>query len=47
VVTEVAGKPVTDPAELAKALRQLSAGQVARLKVARGDGKLFIALEKS
>jgi serine protease Do len=46
VVTEVDGKAVGDPGELAQALRQLKQGQVARLKVARGEGKLFVALEK-
>jgi serine protease Do len=47
VVTEVNGKPVSDASELAKTLKQLAPGQIVRLKVARGDGKLFVALEKS
>ncbi|MEY4549722.1 MAG: hypothetical protein RL685_5917 [Pseudomonadota bacterium] len=47
VVTDVDGKAVSDPGELATALRGLKAGQVARLKVARGEGKQFIALEKA
>lgn len=47
VVTEVDGKAVSEPGELASALRGLKAGQIARLKVARGNGKLFVALEKS
>jgi serine protease Do len=47
VVTEVNGKPVSDAGELANTLRQLKPAEVARLKVARGDGKLFVALEKS
>jgi len=47
VVTECAGKPVSDPGELVTALRQLAKGQIARLKVSRGEGKLFVALEKS
>jgi serine protease Do len=46
VVTEAQGKPVTSPADLAGTLEKLSSGQVVRLKVARGDGKSFIALEK-
>ncbi|HTV23850.1 MAG TPA: trypsin-like peptidase domain-containing protein [Polyangiaceae bacterium] len=46
VVTEVQGKPVASPAELANALEKLASGQVVRLKVARGDGKTFVALEK-
>jgi hypothetical protein len=29
------------------ALRQLAKGQIARLKVSRGEAKLFVALEKS
>jgi len=47
VVTEVNGKPVSDAGELANSLRKLEPGEVARLKVSRGDGKLFVALEKS
>ncbi|MEO8182631.1 MAG: trypsin-like peptidase domain-containing protein [Deltaproteobacteria bacterium] len=47
VVTELGGKPMSDPGQLAKALEQLGKGQIARLKVARGDGQLFVALEKS
>jgi serine protease Do len=46
VVTEAQGKPVQGPAELASMLEKLSSGQVVRLKVARGDSKSFIALEK-
>ena len=46
VVTEVQGKPVATPAELASALEKLGSGQVVRLKVARGDSKTFVALEK-
>jgi serine protease Do len=46
VVSEVQGKPVSGPAELAGALQKLGSGQVARLKVTRGDSKSFIALEK-
>jgi serine protease Do len=46
VVTEVQGKPVTTPAELANALEKLTSGQVVRLKIVRGDTKSFIALEK-
>ena len=46
VVTEVQGKAVASPAELASTLEKLSSGQVVRLKVARGDSKTFIALEK-
>ena len=46
VITEVQGKPVTDPGQVAAALEKLSSGQVARLKVTRGDGKSFVALEK-
>lgn len=47
VVTELSGKPVSDPAEMVTALKQLAKGQIARLKVARGEAKLFVALEKS
>jgi serine protease Do len=47
VVTELAGKPVSDAAQLANALKQLPKGQIARLKIARGEAKLFVALEKS
>jgi serine protease Do len=47
VVTECSGKPVKDAGELANALRKLGSGQIARLKVSRGEGKLFVALEKS
>jgi serine protease Do len=47
VVTELGGKAMSDPGELANALKQLGKGQIARLKVARGEAKLFIALEKS
>jgi serine protease Do len=46
LVTEVQGKPVAGPAELASVLEKLSSGQVVRLKVARGNSKSFIALEK-
>jgi len=46
VVTEVQGKPVQSPAELASLLEKLGSGQVVRLKVARGDSKSFIALQK-
>jgi serine protease Do len=46
VVTEVQGKPITKPEELASALEKLTSGQVVRLKIARGDTKSFIALEK-
>jgi serine protease Do len=46
VVTEVQGKPVKTPAELASVLEKLGSGQVVRLKVLRGDTKSFIALEK-
>jgi serine protease Do len=46
VVSEVQGKPVSSPAELAGMLEKLGSGQVARLKVVRGDSKSFIALEK-
>jgi serine protease Do len=47
VVTELSGKPVSDPAEMVTALHQLAKGQIARLKVSRGEAKLFVALEKS
>jgi serine protease Do len=47
VVTELGGKPVSDPSALVTALKQLGKGQIARLKVSRGDAKLFVALEKS
>jgi serine protease Do len=46
VVIEAQGKPVSGPAELASTLEKLGSGQVVRLKVARGDSKSFIALEK-
>jgi serine protease Do len=46
VVIEAQGKAVTGPAELASVLEKLASGQVVRLKVARGDSKSFIALEK-
>jgi serine protease Do len=46
LVTEVQGKPVHSPAELASLLDKLSSGQVVRLKVARANSKSFIALEK-
>jgi len=46
VVTELAGKPLASPAELASALEKLPSGQVVRLKVTRGDSKSFIALQK-
>jgi serine protease Do len=46
VVTELQGKPVTYPAELSSALQKLASGQVARLKIMRGEAKTFIALEK-
>ncbi len=46
VVTEVQGTPVSGPAALAGSLEKLGSGQVARLKVTRGDSKSFIALEK-
>lgn len=46
VIIEVQGKPVSGPAELAGALGKLGSGQVARLKVARGDSKSFIAIAK-
>ncbi len=47
VVTEVGGKQVSEPGELVSALRELKPGRVVRLKVARGEGRLFVALEKS
>lgn len=47
VVTDVNGKGVSEPGELVRVLRELKPGQVARLKIARGSGKLFVALEKS
>jgi len=47
VVTELGGKPVKDAGELATALRKLAPGQIARLKVSRGEAKLFVALEKN
>jgi serine protease Do len=47
VVTDVDGKAVSEPGQLASALRALKPGQIARLKVERGEGKLFVALEKS
>jgi serine protease Do len=46
VVTEAQGKVVKSPTELVTILEKLSSGQVVRLKVQRGDGKSFIALEK-
>jgi serine protease Do len=46
VVIEAQGKAVAGPAELASVLEKLASGQVVRLKVARGDSKSFIALEK-
>jgi serine protease Do len=47
LVTEVGGKPVKDAGDLANTLHKLSSGQIARLKVSRGEAKLFVALEKS
>jgi serine protease Do len=47
VVTELGGKPVSDAGALVNALKQLGKGQIARLKVSRGEAKLFVALEKS
>jgi serine protease Do len=46
VVTEVQGKRVATPADLASTLEKLSRGSVVRLKVLRGDTRSFIALEK-
>jgi serine protease Do len=46
VVTEAQGKSVKSPNELVSTLEKLSSGQVVRLKVQRGDGKSFIALQK-
>jgi serine protease Do len=46
VVTELQGKPIATPAELADTLKKLPSGQVVRLKVNRGDSKSFIALSK-
>lgn len=47
VITELGGKPVADAGQLATSLRGLSQGQIARLKVLRGDAKLFVAMAKS
>ncbi|HVZ34570.1 MAG TPA: PDZ domain-containing protein, partial [Polyangiaceae bacterium] len=47
VIVELGGKPVADAGQLAEKLRGLSSGQIARLKVERGDGKLFVAIAKS
>jgi serine protease Do len=46
VVTELSGKPIASPGELASALQKVTSGQVVRLKVERGDSKSFIALQK-
>jgi serine protease Do len=46
VVTELSGKPIASPAELASALQKVTSGQVVRMKIERGDSKSFIALQK-
>jgi serine protease Do len=46
VVTELQGKPLRSPGELANALEKVPSGQVVRLKVARGDSMSFITLQK-